>query len=102
MNALVLHSPRGLAKPRTQIAKQGPVDSIVVQPMLTAMVRAAKQASAIAVRAYEAAAPRESTSRWVSSRQIESPEPVESDLPEPQSKPTTFQVRRSSLLDIFD
>ena len=63
MNALVLHSPRGLSRPqRGSIAKQGPVDSIVVQPLLTAMVRAAKQASAIAVRAYEAAAPRESTS----------------------------------------
>jgi hypothetical protein len=103
MNALVLHSPRGLAKPTTQIVRRAPADSIVVTPLLGAIARAYGCVTALAARVHDLAAAQERTSRWVSSRQIESPElPAQFELPEPQSGPTTFKVRRSSLLDIWD
>lgn len=103
MNALVLHSPRGLTRPRTQIVRRAHSESAVVKPLLTAVARTVRRASALAARTPEEAPPHESASRWVSSNQIESSEPpVQSDLPEPQSEPKALKVRRSSLLDIFD
>jgi hypothetical protein len=103
MNALVLHSQRGLSRPRTQIARRAPAESITVAPLLTAVARTFGAVRALAVRAHEVAAAQERKSRWVSSRQIESPElPAQFDIPERRSEPTTFKVRRSGLLDIFD
>ena len=103
MNALVLHSPRGLAKPRTQIVRRAPADSIVVAPLLDALARTYGRVTALAARARDSAAEQERTSRWVSSRQIESPEPpAQPELPEPRSEPKTFKVLRSSLLDMWD
>ena len=103
MNALVLHSPRGLARPRIQIVRRAPADRITVMPLLGAIAQAYGWVTAIAVRVHELAAAQERTSRGVESRQIESPQmPAQYELPEPQSQPTTFRVRRSSLLDFWD
>lgn len=102
MNTLVLHSPRGLARPRTQIIRRAPVGRITVTPLMNAVTRTYGRVTAMVAKARDLAA-QERTSRWVESRQIESPElPAQFELPEPQSRPTTFKVRRSSLLDIFD
>jgi hypothetical protein len=102
MNALVLHSPRGLTRPRTQIVRRAPVDRITVTPLLGALARTYGRVTALLDRVRDLVA-QERTSRWVESRQIESPQmPAQYELPEPQSQPTTFRVRRSSLLDFWD
>jgi hypothetical protein len=102
MNALVLHSPRSLARPRTQIVRRAPADRITVMPLLHALAWMYGRVTALVDRACDLVA-QERTSRWVESRQIESPEmPAQYELPEPQSQPTTYRVRRSSLLDFWD
>ena len=103
MNALVLHSQRGLSRPKTQIARRAPTDTITVAPLLNSIARTFGRVNALVNRVRNLAVAHERKSRWVSSRQIENPElQVQLDIPEPQSEPTTFKVRRSELLDFFD
>ena len=84
MNAIVLRSPRSLAKPRrVEIVKHTPAVATVFQGVATAIVGGFQGVTALAVRVRQAfTAPREA--RWVNARQIDTPQlppPVVPALP---------------------
>ena len=97
MNAIVLRSPRSLAKPRrVEIVKHTPAAATVLQGMATAVVRGFRGATDLAVRAREAAAAPRRQARWVDATEIDRPEPPPALPAEPR------QVKVTKFLDMFD
>ncbi len=101
MNAIVVRSPRRLAKPRrVQIVKHTPAVATVFQGVATTMVRGFRGAAALAVRAHEAAADHSGRVRRVDARQVDTPQRRRPTAPAPSAKPR--QVRVRNFLDMFD
>ena len=100
MKAIVVRSPRSLSRPRQlAIVKRTPAVVTVLQGMATAVVRGARGATALAVRATNAAAAHQRQAKWVYATQVEDPDPppVAPALPaEPR------QVKVEKFWDIFD
>ncbi len=100
MNAIVVRSPRSLSRPRQlAIVKRTPAVVTVLQGMATAVVRGARGATALAVRAKNAVVDQPRQAKWVYATQVEAPEPPPV-VPAPPAEPR--QVKVEKLWDIFD
>ncbi len=101
MNAIVVRSPRSLAKPRrVEIVKHTPAAAVVLQGVATTLVRGFRGAAALAVRARQAVAAPPREARWVNARQVDTPQ-----LPPPVAPALPAEPRRvkvQNFLEMFD
>jgi hypothetical protein len=101
MNAIVVRSPRALAKPRqVEIVKYTPAAAIILKGMVAAVARGVRGATDLAVRAKDAVVTQPRQAKWVYATQVEAPEPPPAVVPVPLAEPR--QVKVEKFLNFFD